>query len=191
MGLNATVTSNHVSEKGLKVLIWPSQAFSTSITTYARNPYTGTVTLAAPSGDQIMRMRYAKDNPDCIESSQSHCKRTQPITGWIREGASGNPILTAKVDVYLDLPFLSTALGSLNLFHNLNSYPLTMTLSGPVTFLDDGRMMVEQYNLNPIEIDLKIYTALGGFATGRIPMKIPQHGLILSMAQNAIKNVRQ
>ena len=42
---------------------------------------------------------------------------------------------------------------------NLNSYPLTMELSGPVTFLDDGRMVVEQYNLEhktvPVEVHLR------------------------------------
>ncbi|CUR46537.1 hypothetical protein BN2364_2096 [Alloalcanivorax xenomutans] len=188
MGLNATVTDEYVAGKGIKVMIWPSQALATSIMTYARNPIGGFPTIMTQSGDQLMRMRYAKDDPSCVPSENTPCSRTQPIAGWINNDGNGNPTLTADVDLYVDLPFLSKALRGINVRHNLSSYPINMILAGPVTFLDDGRMVVQQRNLNPVNIDLKTFAnAAGGIAGGRLPMQIPVEGTFLQMVSTPIK----
>ncbi|GAA5139493.1 Ig-like domain-containing protein [Alloalcanivorax gelatiniphagus] len=197
LGLNADVTDEYEQGKGIKVKIYPSQSISTSFDSYARNPMLGKPTMAVPSGEQIMRMRYAKDDPTCEDTQAAPCRRTQPIIGWIKEDAQGTPILTADVDLYIDAPYLGPVLSDLNvsLRHNLRSYERKMTLTGPVAFLDDGRMVVQQRNQNPIDIDVKLYfapevenTLLGtGTAAGRIPYLIPQDGVFIQMISQPIK----
>ncbi|MBM1144417.1 Ig-like domain-containing protein [Alcanivorax sp. ZXX171] len=200
-GLNASVGQYDPDEEAIKVEIYPSQAISTSFVSYMRNPATGAPTAAIPSGDQIMRMRYAKDDPSCDDDAQAApCRRTQPIIGWIKEGNDGKPVLTAEVDLYIDAPFTAPVIGSPNLNglrHNLRSYQVTMSLSGPVSFLDDGRMVVEQRNENPIDIDMKVYSAstsssaVGvGSAAGRIPYRIPENGVFLQMVSEPIKTAK-
>ena len=187
MGLNAIVTDTH-TDNGIKVKIWPSQAISSSIVMYARNPYLGGMTLVLPTGEQIMRMRYAKDDPSC-DDAVSECSRTSPIIGWIKPGPNGQPVLEADVDLYVDLPYLSRAVGSINVYHDTHSYPISMNLEGPVSFMSDGRMVVEQRNLNPIAIETKMYSGLGGMATGSTSLQIPEKGVFLKMLSEPIKSV--
>ncbi|MBF5054611.1 hypothetical protein ISO4_03213 [Alcanivorax venustensis ISO4] len=197
MGLNASVGRYDEEKEAIKVEIYPSQAVSTSFVTYARNAIGGAATLAVPSGEQIMRMRYAKDDPACNDTPSTRCPRTQPITGWIKKGDNG-PVLTADVDLYIDAPFLGPMLGNItfNMSHTLRSYEATMSLTGPVSFLDDGRMIVQQRNENPIDIDLKILfnreddsAAANGIAIGRIPYRIPADGVFLQMVSEPIKSM--
>ncbi len=200
MGLNASVGRYDPEEDAIKVEIYPSQSISTSFVSYARNAIAGSPTLALPSGEQIMRMRYAKDDPSCVDTEAAPCSRTQPITGWIKEGDDGRPVLTADVDLYIDAPAIGAILNSNSkqLRHDLRSYPATMSLSGPVSFLDDGRMVVQQRNENPINIDVKLYVASQedssatgeGTAAGRIRYRIPQDGVFLQMASEPIKSVK-
>ena len=199
MGLNASVGQYDPEEEAIKVEIYPSQSISSSFITYVRNPATGAPTTAVSSGEQIMRMRYAKDDPACVDTEAERCSRTQPITGWIKQGDDGKPILTAKVDLYIDAPLPDSVIGGpiLNgIRHNLRSYQVTMSLTGPVSFLDDGRMLVQQRNENPIDIDMKAYTAstsasatAKGSAVGRMPYRIPQDGVFLQMVSEPIKSM--
>ncbi len=195
MALNASVGRYDPEKGAIRVEIYPSQSISTSFITYARNPVYGVPTMAIPSGEQIMRMRYAKDDPSCVDTDVVRCSRTQPITGWIEEGTDGKPILTADVDLYIDAPFVGARLGGNALRHNLRSYQVTMSLSGPVSFLDDGRMVVRQRNDNAIDIDMKLYasseggTGAQGVAQGRIPYRIPQDGVFLQMVSEPIKSL--
>ncbi|KXJ52069.1 MAG: hypothetical protein AXW12_16365, partial [Thalassospira sp. Nap_22] len=197
MGLNASVGRYDEEKEAIKVEIYPSQAISTSFVTYARNPMGGGTTMAVPSGEQIMRMRYAKDDPTCNDTPSTRCPRTQPVTAWIKEGDNG-PVLTADVDLYIDAPFLGQLLGNtaINMSHTLRSYEATMSLTGPVSFLDDGRMIVQQRNENPIDIDLKVIfnraddsAAANGIAIGRIPYRIPADGVFLQMVSEPIKSM--
>jgi hypothetical protein len=199
MGLNASVGQYDPEKEAIKVEIYPSQSISTSFITYVRNPMLGSPMTAVPSGEQIMRMRYAKDDPACVGTPSDPCRRTQPITGWIKKGDDGKPVLMAEVDLYIDAPFIGAALNNQELVrqrHNLRSYQVTMSLTGPVSFLDDGRMVVQQRNENPIDIDLKLYTAnfdsglYLGSAMGRVPYRIPQDGVFLQMISEPIKSVK-
>ena len=194
MGLNASVGSYDPEEEAIKVEIYPSQSISTSFVSYARNAVAGSPTLYLPSGEQIMRMRYAKDDPSCVDTQADPCRRTQPITGWIKEGDDGKPVLSADVDLYIDAPILGALMNSstIGLRHNLRSYPASMSLTGPVSFLDDGRMVVQQHNENPIDIDVKLYSGSSnaqGAAAGRIPYRIPQDGVFLQMVSEPIKSM--
>ena len=56
--------------------------------------------------------------------------------------------------------------------HNQHSYPLTMELTGPVTFLPNGRMVINQVNGNVIPISVEL-TELLGFLGASIHLQIP------------------
>lgn len=197
-GLNAAVTDEYVPGQGIKVEIYPSQSISSSFVTYARGPSSGIATLALPSGEQIMRMRYAKEDPSCVDDAQPEpCARTQPITGWIKEGDDGVPTLTAEVDLYIDAPYIGALMniGLISLRHNLRSYQATMSLSGPISFLDDGRMVIQQRNENPIDLDVRMYYApenpgfipAMGTAAGHIPYRIPEDGVFMQLVSEPNK----
>lgn len=197
MGLNASVGGYDPEKDAIKVEIYPSQVTSTSFVTYARNAIAGIPAIALPSGEQIMRMRYAKDDKSCVDTPSAPCRRTQPITGWIKGGDGGKPILTADVDLYIDAPFIGAVMNApeISLRHNLRSYQASMSLSGPVSFLDDGRMVVQQRNGNPVDIDLEMYLANAtgslapGIAIGRIPYRIPQDDVFIQMVSEPIKSM--
>lgn len=56
-----------------------------------------------------------------------------------------------------------------------------------MTFFDDGRMQVEQRNLNIPEINVRA-VALGVF-TIDIPLIIPQQGAYLNFISNPVKEI--
>ena len=79
------------------------------------------------------------------------------------------PEFRADVDLYLDAPYLEAPLGGQ---HNQHSYPLTMELTGPLTFLPNGRMVINQVNGNVIPISVEL-TQLLGFLGASIDLQIP------------------
>lgn len=185
--LFAEVT-DHVDEKGVLVKIWPSQIMSTSLDMFAA------VSLSAgfpppqddffaggqegATGPQMLRMRYADYDGDGY--------RSDLIKGWISND-DGQLTLTADVDLYLDAPYVSIlGIGFPQSTHDLTSYPLSMELSGPVTFLDDGRMLVEQYNLSRVDIPVDFTDSDGG-NLGNADLYIPERGNYLKFVSETIK----
>ncbi len=63
-----------------------------------------------------------------------------------------------------------------------------MDLEGAITFLDDGRMAVEQFNRNRIDIYTDIY-GLGSNLdpVGYIDLFIPEYGSRINMISESIK----
>src|SRR5699024_6723338 len=116
--LTASVTSQFVDGKGIKVKIWPAQIMSTAL--IIREHAVNYSFLKATSGAQLLRMRFSKDN---------NGDRTQPISGWITLGPNGKPVLSAEVDLYMDgLELAQKGLQFNDPTHTLNSYPITMNL---------------------------------------------------------------
>ncbi|WP_165857546.1 Ig-like domain-containing protein [Marinobacter sp. JSM 1782161] len=160
------------------------------------------------TGPQILRMRYgaaADGNPMGL------------VEGVIYEGTDGRPTFETSARLTLDAPNLTLPLGEL-LSHNLFSYPFTLELDGPITFFDDGRMQIAQYNNNVPEINVAVagsndttsgflgfVSCLGGIFTGsfgacedlgegsgqavKIPLKIPEQGVYLNFISNPIKEI--
>lgn len=180
VALSAIVTKEYDPEKGIKVLIFPSQIFGSSVPIYTRSFLYGSNLLPAPTGMQILRMRYAED---------SQGNRTKPITGWIHAGEAG-PELSANVDLYMDIPYVDGILKSGTFGNNLHSYPISMNLNGPVEFLDDGRMVIEQFNENDVDIDFKIFFTSGGTLMGQVPLNIPAGGSYMQLISSPIKNIQ-
>jgi len=176
------IGENNGNEKfGIEVLLYP-----TSITTTSLDVHTDTLSAVSITGTQTLRMRYAKDDPACEGNA---CPRNSLIPGIIVEDDDGQPVFKTKVDVFLDAPDLKLSL-ALPISHNLNSYPFTLELSGKVTFFDDGRMQIEQYNVNVPVIDVDAVVSLIGIPIEKnIPLLIPEGGLYLNFISNPVKDL--
>ena len=165
-GLDTEVIGYDESEDAIHVKLYPSTLITSSIDVYAKA--LGIELSANPTGPQMMRMRFQKD---------SNGKPVELIDGYIRETEDG-PIFTTHVDLYLDAPYLSPPLA---MSHNLHSYELSLDLSSPITFLDDGRMQIEQRNTNAAPINVQI----GGILT--LNLVIPENGVFLNYMSRIIK----
>ncbi|MCU5782694.1 hypothetical protein MA04_01994 [Alcanivorax balearicus MACL04] len=173
-GINAEVTSEYVEGRGLKVLIHPGRIMSSSFQVYQ---ILLEQMVPVPSGPQVMRIRYAED---------SQGVRNRLVEGWITDDGLGNLELNADVDLYIDAPYLEGNLFGLTAHHNIYSYPVSMNLTGPIEFLDDGRMTIHQFNSKPVPIDMKFYAPVG-FQAGFLDLLIPEMGSHLSYVTDPIK----
>ncbi|WP_375176448.1 Ig-like domain-containing protein [Marinobacter mobilis] len=100
-----------------------------------------------PTGPMFMRIRYADDGAG----------NDVPPKGAIYNDDNGQLSFRTTLDVYLDAPYLNPSLGPAVLNHNLRSYPINnLTISGPITFLDDGRMQIALSNESPITINADV-----------------------------------
>lgn len=173
--LNADVTNRYDEQRqALAVNIWPGQLVATSLIAYTRLSDTQAY-VPSESGPQIMRMRYAEDGMG---------NRNQPIVGWITEGDNG-PQLEAEVDLYVDIPELQYNLFALSGEQNIHSYPITLKLTGGIEFLDDGRMTIEQVNINAVDIDVRIFSS--GNLKGVMNLLLPEGGTRLNYISEPIK----
>ncbi|NWO07399.1 MAG: hypothetical protein HLX50_17430 [Alteromonadaceae bacterium] len=169
--LNTEVIGATILEEGpdkgkpaLEVLLYPTTIATTSLDVHLE-----LLSMVSTTGPQVLRMRYAK-NPDCAESG-SDCRRDSLIPGYIVEDESGQPVFKTKVDVFLDAPELRLK-SILTAEHNLFNYKFTLDLVGDVTFFDDGRMQIDQYNMNIPRITVQS-EVLSGTLTKEIPLIIP------------------
>ncbi|WP_144821357.1 Ig-like domain-containing protein [Marinobacter piscensis] len=185
--LNTEVIGTTILEDGpdkgkpaLEVLLYP-----TTIATTSLDVHLSLFSIVSTTGPQVLRMRYAK-NPDCADSG-TDCPRDSLIPGYIVEDESGQSVFKTKVDVFLDAPELRLE-SILTAEHNLFNYEFTLDLVGDVTFFDDGRMQIEQYNLNipPINVQSEV---LSGLVKKEIPLVIPKRGLYLNFISNPVKDL--
>lgn len=181
-GLNTEVIGPakdpETGKQGVRVLLYPTMLATTSASVYLELLDID----EQATGPQILRMRYAKDDPDCA----TDCSRNSLIPGIIVEGDEGQPIFKTEVDLTLDAPQLEPALEA---SHDLFSKPFTLDLEGDMTFFDDGRMQIVQKNTNHPDIDVNV-TALG-FIEITIPLEIPQNGVYLNFISNPVKDLPQ
>lgn len=99
------------------------------------------------TGPMLMRIRYAEDDEG----------RRVPPAGRILTSDDGQLTFETTLNVYLDAPYLDPSIGPADLGHNLRSYPINnLELSGPITFLNDGRMQIALENVNPVPIDVAV-----------------------------------
>jgi hypothetical protein len=167
--LTADVVGYDPIEGGIQVLIYPTVLVTTSLNTFADILIAGESEI--PTGPQVMRIRYDGNGAS-----------GKPINGYIRTNAQGVTVLDITLDVYLDAPELEPHALGLTMAHDLHSYPLSLQLSGPVTLLEDGRMIIEQANVvASSDIDVSIGLELFGVLIGAANMQlgIPQGGIAL------------
>ena len=177
--LDADVVGYDANLGGVKVLIYPTTLVASSVDVYA-SATVGSVNNPVPTGPQIMRLRYGV-NPG------NGGLRDQPITGVIVQTAGG-PVLRATLEAYLDAPALNptvNVIATVPLSHNLHSYPLTIQVSGPVSFLPDGRMLATLSNDTAIPID--VHVSAFQVLTGDLFIAIPAGSLDMQGVSSPIK----
>jgi len=168
---------------GVLVYILPTRIVVSNATVFA-DPAIGSAP-PSPTGPQLMRIRYTCD------ATASNC--TAPdygrVKGWIVEGQDGPRFLT-ELDLYLDAPKLAPVVRILGipseLTHNLHSYPLNLQLAGDVTFLDDGRLQIEQISQNKLALGVELGGVPLGLPAG-IYVAIPAGDTFLNYLSTPIK----
>ncbi|WP_240687491.1 Ig-like domain-containing protein [Alcanivorax sp. 24] len=142
---------------GVLVYINPTMLITSGTTVEVETEGLGDLTNVppVPTGPQLMRIRYTCDaatSEGCVAPDYGRVK------GWIVPGES-NPRFVTDLSLYLDAPQLQPIveiLGTHKLGHNLHSKALELKLEGDVTFLDDGRLQIEQISQNSLDLDVQL-----------------------------------
>ncbi|WP_420195090.1 Ig-like domain-containing protein [Marinobacter sp. GH_1] len=93
------------------------------------------------TGPMLMRMRYEGE------------QRNELISGYLFTNGEGVLTFETELDLYMDAPYLKPEIPLTELDHNMRSFPINnLKLSGPVTFLDDGRMQIVQRNTATVDL---------------------------------------
>ncbi|MCK7553005.1 Ig-like domain-containing protein [Marinobacter goseongensis] len=193
-GLNVEVVGPELdangNEIGVRILLYPTMLPTTSASVFL------TGFGAQVTGPQVLRMTYSEpteDNPLGL------------VEGVIFEGENG-PRFRTTTELSLDAPNLALPDGGILLEHNLYSLRLPLNLEGPITFFDDGRMQIEQRNLNQAALSVEVSVAVpvvstitellanllsGGDSDAviNIPLIIPAGGVYLNFISNPIKEI--
>jgi len=160
-------------DRAVNVKLYPTAIATSSVTVFADLPIISFVETENPTGAQLMRMRYQPD---------SNGNRTELIDGYIYTHEDGKTHFRTSVDLYLDAPSLTPPLG---LRHNLHSYNLRLELDGPITFFEDGRMQIEQRNIQAVPLGVTIGSALDIVS---LDLEIPVDGVYLNYTSKIIKD---
>ncbi|MEP1895723.1 Ig-like domain-containing protein [Alloalcanivorax venustensis] len=177
--LDVEVVGYDAQEDAVRVNIYPTLLQTSSVDVYARLLLVlFPIDQIIATGPQIMRIRYQEDG---------NGNRNQPVTGWIRETPEG-PVFETSLDIYLSAPYLEPSAAGLTLSHDLYSYPLSLDLVGDVTFLDDGRLQIEQRNQAEQDVEVSISLDDGGvIKAADMTLGIPEGGVFLNYISTPIK----
>lgn len=117
-----------------------------------------------------------------------------PIMGYIvQEAGVEAPQFIAQFDLYMDAPDMRIQVdipllgGLIAVNHNLHSLPLTARVKGPITFMPDGRIVIEQANVLPINLTINITSIAGN---GSIGLRIPADTMRLRLVGAPLKGRR-
>lgn len=163
----------------IPVRIHPGALYGTSITMDADAVVLGFIPVPisdVSTGVSILRLRETNG---------------EPIIGYIvdEEGVD-QPQFIAQLDLYMDAPDMNIEVdipvlgGFINVNHNLHSLPITATVKGPITFLEDGRIRIEQANVGAIELTIEVTSVAGD---GSIDLTIPEGAMQLQVIGNPLK----
>jgi len=177
--LDVEVVGYDEQEDAVRVNIYPTLLQTSSVDIYGALALwflpLGDVTIA--TGPQVMRIRYEDRGEG----------RTEPVTGWIRQGDDG-PVFETNLDIFLTAPYLEPKALGLTLEHELYSYELSLRLVGDVTFLDDGRLQIEQRSQQARSISTAIqFRRDGAVDAANMTLGIPAGGVFLNYISTPIK----
>lgn len=176
--LNAAVGSDIIGGR-MRVKLYPTTIYTSSVDVYVEmDPNLSLLAGdigAIPTGPMSMRMRYQKD---------SNGERNELIDGFIFINDESQLTLETELDIYLDAPYLVPEIMGSRLDHNIRSFPIDkLKVSGPITFLDDGRMQIGQHNIDDVtleDININGTVAAIGNINMTVSMRIPKNGLLLN-----------
>ena len=175
-------------DEGILVNLYPTQLATTSISVFTELRVFGFIPLQEESitNTQVLRMRYAKDDPACSGPS---CSRSGLIPGVITEGDNGQPVFKTRAELMLDAPDMEIPLGGR---HDLYGREFVLELEGNITFFNDGRMQIEQRNSNLVDINVRaraLGVPGGEIVTIDLPLQIPEQGVYLNFISNPVKEI--
>ncbi|MDP4548225.1 MULTISPECIES: Ig-like domain-containing protein [unclassified Marinobacter] len=176
--------------EGIRVDLYPTLLTTSSISVFTQLEVLGLLLQEESiTNTQVLRMRYAKDDPSC----ETDCSRKSLIPGVIAKGDKGQPVFITQAELLIDAPDMEIPMGGT---HDLYGRAFTLELEGDITFFDDGRMQIEQINTNRVGTEGELLVtadALGipnaGLATIRLPLEIPVGGTYLNFITNPVKDL--
>jgi hypothetical protein len=182
---------------GVLFYAYPTMVQGSNLIAFSQTSIPGTSADPADTGPLILRVRHQCDAranaaapspenadplPQCAEGEDGL------LESWIVEGNDG-PVVITTLGTYLDAPELDPVVRSLGIptpaTHNAYSQGLTTGISGPVNFLDDGRMEIAGINDSDVDAELEITAA--GLLSGTVILRIPAEGIQLSFLSEAPK----
>ena len=89
--------------------------------------------------------------------------------------------MVAKLELYMDAPDLAIPLSA----HDLHSKPLSVSLSGPVKFLPDGRISIALTNTAAMPVTITIDAPIVG--NGTVSMEVPAGEMKLQLVSPALR----
>jgi Bacterial Ig-like domain len=144
----------------IPVALSPQAMYATSVGLDA----VALITISNDTGTSVMRVRDG----------------ATPVMGYIIE-RNGEPTLVAKLDLYMDAPDLSIPLSS----HDLHSKPLSVSLTGPVKFLPDGRISMALTNTAAMPVKITISAPIVG--DGTVNLEVPAGEMKLQLISPALR----
>ena len=162
---NCTLPDGTTAASCVPVAMTASAMYGTSVALNAT--LAGVFTTTSNTGTSVLRVREPAGGPP---------------TGYIVD-VGGTPTLVAKLSLYMDAPDLSLPLGAT---HDLHSKPVTVSLSGPVTFLPDGRIAIAAVSTADVNVTVNI-SALGGVVSGSVTMQIPAGQMKLQLVSPLLR----
>lgn len=146
-------------DRCVPVRIHPGLLFGTALTMDAEVLFVGELDNLR-TGRLIIRLRERGD---------------APITGYIIEEPDGSSRFVVTLDTYMDAPDLYI-LGD-TAGHDIQSKPVPLTLEGPVSFLEGGRLVIDLTNTRAVPLRIEVSAGL----RGSIDMEIPVNGVALRL----------
>ncbi len=155
----------------LPVTMNPGVMYATSISMKATINALVNININSDTGITVMRVREPAGGG--------------PVTGYIVDDGAGGTKMVVALDLYMDAPDLSLPLSS----HDLHSKPVTVSLEGPVRFLDDGRIAIALTNTADVPVSIKVSAPLG--VGGNVNLVMPAHQMKLQLESRPLRGVEK
>ena len=165
--MNCTLPGGGTAASCIPVVVAPEVMYGTSVSLTAT--VLGFLTLTNDTGASIIRVREPANGP---------------VTGYITNPSGSSPTFVIALELYMDAPDLSITLST----HDLHSKPISVILSGPVTFTADGRITIAAVNVADVPLAINISTPVG---TGTVELILPTGEMRLQLLSPALRGAPQ
>ncbi|HTR52735.1 MAG TPA: Ig-like domain-containing protein [Kofleriaceae bacterium] len=157
---NCTLPDGSTAASCVPVVLSGEAMYGTSVNMTA----TVLISISTDTGTSIMRLREPQSGP---------------IMGYIVD--HNGPTFVTELNLYMDAPDMSLPLTT----HDLHSKPLTVDLSGPVTFMPDGRIAISVANTADVPVTVNTNTDIVG--NGAVDMIVPAGYMKLQLVSPPVR----
>jgi hypothetical protein len=157
---NCTLPDGSTAASCVPVVLDATAMYGTSVNMSA----TLGISISTDTGTSVMRLRLPGNGA---------------ITGYIVD--NNGPTFEVALNLYMDAPDMNITLSS----HDLHSKQLAVTLTGPVTFLPDGRIAISVANTADVMMTVNVSAPLG--LGGGVNMIVPQGYMRLQLVSPPLR----